>query len=350
MKVLHLLQSGSFSGAENVVCQIFDMMKTQPDLDMVYCSADGPIRQALQARSIPFVPMSRLCLREVRRVLRQVRPDVIHAHDMNAGFTAALACGRTPLICHIHNNSYASRGLTLKAAAYLPAARKAKHIFWVCESARKSYFFQKWIKHKSTVLENIMDVQALYAKMETDGQTYDHDVVYLGRLTYPKDPERLMQVLALARAHSPQMKAAIVGSGELEAQTKALCKRLGLEENVTFYGFLENPLKLLHDAKVMVMTSRWEGMPMCALEALSLGVPIVSTPTDGLCQLVRHGENGFLSNDDETLAVYIAQILGDEQLQKNLSSTAAEDMKKKMAPAPYRAALLQAYEMCCPKE
>ena len=40
---------------------------------------------------------------------------------------------------------------------------------------------------------------------------------------------------------------------------------------------------MLHDSKVMLMTSLWEGTPMCAVEAMALGVPIVTTPTDGLC-------------------------------------------------------------------
>ena len=76
MKVLHLLQSNQFSGAENVVCQIFDMMKTFPDIQMVYCSRDGQIREALAQRDIPFLPLKRMCIGEVRRVLREQKPDI----------------------------------------------------------------------------------------------------------------------------------------------------------------------------------------------------------------------------------------------------------------------------------
>ena len=59
MKVLHLLQSDRFSGAENVVCQIIGMMKNEPNIEMVYCSSDGPIRDALAERKIKFVPLEK---------------------------------------------------------------------------------------------------------------------------------------------------------------------------------------------------------------------------------------------------------------------------------------------------
>lgn len=74
---------------------------------------------------------------------------------------------------------------------------------------------------------------------------------------------------------------------------KELCHRLALENSVSFLGFQKKPLKMLQDAKCMLMTSRWEGLPMSALEAMALGVPLVCTPTDGLNALITEGETGF---------------------------------------------------------
>ena len=73
------------------------------------------------------------------------------------------------------------------------------------------------------------------------------------------------------------------------------------------------------------MTSRWEGTPMCALEAMALGVPIVSTPTDGLKVLVKNGENGFLSDTDEGLVSAIIRILDDGDLQARMSEQCKRD-------------------------
>ena len=71
MKVLHLLQSDRFSGAENVVCQIIGVFKDNPDIEMAYCSRDGQIRDALDERRIKFYPITNLKISEVKRVIHE---------------------------------------------------------------------------------------------------------------------------------------------------------------------------------------------------------------------------------------------------------------------------------------
>ena len=100
--------------------------------------------------------------------IKEYNPDIIHAHDMRASYITALVAKRTPMVCHIHNNAFASRGLSLKSVAFLLAARKAKHIFWVSESAYHGYIFKIFFRKKSSVLPNIIDVDALYDKMQKD--------------------------------------------------------------------------------------------------------------------------------------------------------------------------------------
>lgn len=316
---MHLLQSNKFSGAENVVCQIISLFRDSTDIEMAYCSRDGQIREALLERGITFYPISKLCVSEVKRIIKEYQPDIIHAHDMNASFIAALACGNTKLISHIHNNSYDSRKLSMKAIAYIFAAVKAKHIFWVSESAFNGYFFKKNFNKKSSVLYNILDIRALYKKMEMDENEYHYDVVYLGRLTYPKNPQRLIRVLKKAIDIYPELSVAIVGSGELENEVRELCCSFNIESSIHFMGFQSNPLKILHDSKVMIMTSRWEGTPMCALEAMALGVPIVSTPVDGLKDIISNEENGYLFDDDIKLAESLVNIVKSAELHKQFS-------------------------------
>lgn len=67
-----------------------------------------------------------------------------------------------------------------------------------------------------------------------------------------------------------------------------------------FGGFRKNPYKILKNSQVMIMTSRWEGLGMCALEAMALGVPVVSTPTGGLCEIIEDGKNGFLRRSNKS--------------------------------------------------
>ena len=94
----------------------------------------------------------------------------------------------------------------------------------------------------------------------------------------------------------------------------------------------------------MLMTSRWEGTPMCALEAMALGVPIVSTPVDGLKELIEEGENGFLSNDDDLLADRIYSLIMDNDLQKRFSAKEQEKFSVLNSLVDYKNTLKICYE------
>lgn len=322
MKVLHVLNSRIYSGAEKVVCQIIHMF--QGEVEMLYCSPYSEnVEDMMKREQVTYLPVPSMVPGELKKIIREHKPDVIHAHDMRASFVASLCCGGIPLISHIHNNAYDSRGLSVKSIAYLLAGFRAKHILWVSRSSYEGYFFHTFFEKKSSVLFNIIDLNQVYAKRDQDEKQYAFDVIYIGRLTYQKNPQRLMQLCALMKQQKPDIQMAVVGTGELEAETKVLCEELGLTENVHFLGFQSNPMKMLHDSKCMILPSRWEGTPMCALEAMALGVPVVSTPTDGLVDLLDEGENGFLSDDDEALSGAVVRLATDSDLRRKLSENAA---------------------------
>lgn len=346
MRIIHLLQSSQFSGAENVVCQIINMMEQNDNIEMAYCSRDGKIREALVERNILFFPISNLTVKEVKKIIKEYNPDIIHAHDMRASFVAIRASKKIPVISHIHNNSFASRGISLKSVAFLYAAMFSKKIFWVSDSAFNGYVFRKLINKKSEVLYNILDIEKLKLKMNKDKQSYQYDIVYLGRLTIPKNPHRLLTVLKKIIDKNPNIRIAIIGTGELEKEVHEEAAMLNIESNVDFLGFLSNPYKILHDAKVMLMTSLWEGTPMCVLEAMSLGVPVVSTPTDGVSAVVMDGETGYLTDDDEELASNCLAIVDSDELHDSMSRKSIIRAEKLLDKIYYKKRLLEAYNIC----
>ena len=344
MRIIHLLQSPRFSGAENVVCQIIGMLRNNHELEMFYCSRDGQIREALYERDISFIPIKDITVDEVKRVVKEYSPDIIHAHDMRATYIAACATKRIPIISHIHNNNFDSRGLSKKSFAYLYAALKAKHIFWVSDSSFNGYAFHNILKNKSEVLYNIINIQDLYNKMNLDKNDYDYDVVYLGRLTPPKNPYRLMNIFRKLIDAKSDIKVAVIGTGELETEVHKLAKELKLELNVSFLGFQSNPYKMLHDSKLMILTSLWEGTPMCVLEAMSLGVPIVSTPTDGVSVVIENGVTGFLSDNDEDLVSSCLKLCDDMTARNRMSRDSIKRAKKLMNVEQYRKKIISAYQ------
>ena len=325
---MHLLQSSHFSGAENVACQIISMMKDCPDIEMAYCSRDGEIRNALEERNIKFFPIGNLSVAEVKRVINEYKPDVIHAHDMRASFIAARSAGKIKVVSHIHNSDFQARKISPKSVAYLLGLPKFSNVIWVSNSCFKSYVFSKLFAKKSKILYNVIDGEAVLKRAEDDVNSYSYDIAYVGRLANPKNPQRLVKIISLLKKQMPDVKAAIVGSGDLEEATKAEAEKLGVSENIDFLGFMSNPLGVLKSAKVMVMTSDREGLPMTALEAMALGVPIVSTPTDGLCDVVQRGVTGFLEWDEQTLANHLFTLLSNPERQKEFSSATLKEFAK----------------------
>ena len=343
MKVMHVLNSRIYSGAEKVVCQIIHAF--QGEVEMVYCSPESDIvRKMVEGQGVTYLPMKTMSVSDLSRVIRKQKPDLIHAHDMRAGFFSALCCGKIPLVSHIHNNAYDARGLSPKTVGYLLAGFRAKHIFWVSQSSFDGYAFHKLFARKSSVLYNVIDTDEIYTKLSQDSNTYDYDLIYVGRLTYQKNPQRLLRLCARLKESKPDLKVAIVGTGELEEELKALCKELNLEDTVRFLGFQPNPIKMVACSKAMILTSRWEGTPMCALEAMALGTPVVSTPSDGMKDLLTDGVSGYLTESDEQMAADLLKIFTQPGHRQLLAENARKKFDSLNDGEAYKRAIRTAYQ------
>lgn len=346
MKVLHLLQSNRFSGAENVACQIIDMFIGDADMKLAYCSPDGPVREQIENRKITFYPLSKLEPKQVKRVISRFKPDLIHAHDARASVVAALCCGRIPLVVHMHGNSYGSQKLSFKSILLRIAFQKARHVFWVSSSALNGYYFSNTVEAKSSVLCNVINADGVCRRSNDAECQEQYDAVYIGRLEYPKNPERVANILCNLVNADRSVKAAIVGSGSGYEDVKAYVEARDASERVRLLGYMDNPLGIMRNAKVMIMASRWEGMPISALEAGCLGVPVVCTPTDGLRELIVDGVTGYLSDDDQMLVSKCLEVIRDENLRARLSEAARARAEEMMDIQAYRNKVFSVYFGC----
>lgn len=343
MKILYLLQSSRFSGAENVVCQIISMLNNKSDFEMIYCCPDGQIRESLNERNIQFEPIEGLSVKEVKRIIKKHNPDVIHAHDRSACVTAAMASKNIPIIAHIHVNNNRGIASFLKNVVFTWFSRKFRHIFWVSDSAYDEFQFKRIIRKKSSVLYNVIDVKSLLKNADRDFAEYDYNIVYVGRLSYQKNPERLMKVLHHVIQKKSDVKIAIVGNGEYEEFVVDYINENNLNGNVEYLGYLNNPLKVIKSSNVLIMTSRFEGTPMVALEAQCLGVPVVSTPVDGMKKVIQNGKNGYLTDSDDEIVNHLIDIVSDENEQKRLSENSLRQAINYNDMDKYCASIIDAY-------
>jgi glycosyltransferase involved in cell wall biosynthesis len=119
-------------------------------------------------------------------------------------------------------------------------------------------------------------------------------IVAVGRLTEQKDFPTLIRAFAALRATRP-CRLMILGQGELLETLKALCGVLGVADDVRFCGFQANPWNYMRGASVFVLSSAWEGFGNVLAEALSLGVPVVSTDCPyGPREILQGGRLGRL--------------------------------------------------------
>jgi glycosyltransferase involved in cell wall biosynthesis len=116
----------------------------------------------------------------------------------------------------------------------------------------------------------------------------------LGRLTEQKDFSTLLRAFALLRGSS-DARLMIIGDGPQRKDLETLANQLDIASHVQMPGFMPNPYPYLKRAAMLVLSSRWEGMPSVILEALALGVPIVSTDCQsGPSEILMSGRFGTL--------------------------------------------------------
>lgn len=121
-------------------------------------------------------------------------------------------------------------------------------------------------------------------------------VITVGRLTRPKNPERLLQVAELARQEGLPVKFKWVGDGELKTSMERMRDEMGLHDMVEFTGFTTNPFPHIKAADMMMVTSDFEGFCLVICEAMCLGVPVISTRTAGPSEIIGDNEYGVLAD------------------------------------------------------
>lgn len=284
MKVLHILASNKYSGAENVVCQIIKMF--DGEIEMAYCSPDGQIRNALDERNISFLPITKLNKKELKKIIQQYQPDIIHAHDFRASIIATRVTKKLPIISHLHNNSPWLKNYGLKSFLYGATCKRYARIIAVSNSVFDEFVFGAKYKNKLTVLGNPINVKEIQEKAQKSCIEEVFDIGFCGRLTQQKNPFMLLDIIAEVKKDIPNIRTAIIGDGELREEFLKKISEKSLEENIILYGFQENPYSLMKQCKMLLLPSLWEGFGLVAVEALALGVPVVCSNVGGLPTIV----------------------------------------------------------------
>ena len=141
-------------------------------------------------------------------------------------------------------------------------------------------------------------------------------ILGVGRLTVQKDFTTLIKAFSIVRKHR-LTRLIILGEGEQRTKLEALVQELGLKDDVSMPGFVDNPFSYMSNASVFVLSSLWEGLPNVLIQAMACGCPVVSTDCpSGPAEILENGKWGKLVpvGDAEALAVAVENILDESNL------------------------------------
>lgn len=304
-RVLHLLASNKYSGAENVACSIIE----NTNVDAFYCSPSGPIEASLKAQGIKYIKLEKFSPSCLKKVVKTNNIDIVHAHDFKASFIASFLPKNIKVVSHIHCH-YKNKTFFMKSiisTIYPMISNRFNKIIVVSNEILDDASFKNKIKDKTIVLTNVVDPNKVI-KNSKEFETGKYDLIFCGRLTEVKRPLFFIDIVKELTNTIPNIKVCMIGTGDLYEACKEYIDNNNLNKNIDLLGFKKNPFPYIKNSKISLLTSSTEGLPMSVIECLILGIPVLNTGVGGLQKLYRN-HSKYICNSKEEFVSSILKML-----------------------------------------
>jgi len=321
-KILHVLYSSTFSGAENVACTIVENFNDE--YDMAYCCPHGYIDEVLKNKKIKQITITKLSIQELNRVIDEFQPDIVHAHDFKASCLMVFTKFKGVIISHIHQIPNWFNKLNWKTILYHFCTKRFQHIIFVSNSVYDGYKFKNKILHKYCVIYNYVDEKRI-EKLALEKYSNIYDVCFFGRLVSDKNPQQFIEIVrSYKEKYNCDIKTCMIGNGFLENECQELIQKYHLEKNIELLGFQNNPYKIVKNCKVILMPSLCEGLGLTAIESLLLDKIVLNSGVGGLSEIFK--DTDYICNSIEEYVFKINEILnGNLELNKNTKMNLIQD-------------------------
>jgi glycosyltransferase involved in cell wall biosynthesis len=272
--------------------------------------------------------------RELGRLLEPYRGRsvIVHTHSSKAGILGRWAArkARVPVIIHsIHGFGFTPamsppKRFFFKTAERL-TSRVTDHFIAVSEANRMDgvnyglFGVQRCTVIRSGFnLEEFKSAQAVDDELRSELGTGPGAplVLMVACLKPQKSPLDFARVASLVRREVPDARFLLAGDGELMDALLREVGRLGLDDVFFTLGWREDVPGLMKSSRVVVLTSRWEGLPRVIPQAKAVGRPVVATAVDGSVEAIRDGVDGYLClpGDVDSMADRVVCLLKDQDL------------------------------------
>lgn len=260
----------------------------------------------------------------IRKILKEEKPDIIISFLTNSNFYSCLAkLGlNIPLIISERSDPYNENSVILSIMRFFYIF-SSKIIFQTKEARN---YFNKILRKKSMVIPNPVTLNENISLSEKEGK---YKISFVGRFDIKQKRQDIMikafkQVLAVRK----DIDLYFYGDGPDLDSIKMLIKREKINDNVFFVGKVDNVLEHIKDSTLFVLTSDYEGIPNSLMEAMSIGLPVISTDCSpgGAKLLIQNNWNGILipKGDIYALSESIIYLLDNPTIRKEMGYNAKQ--------------------------
>ena len=334
-KLIIFIASLGSGGAERVVSVLSSLLvNTFLSVEILIYYGEKPyyrIDDRVKISSLEAMAHSKSLLakiRTLRRYVRQEKPDALLSFLAPFNIMSAFT-----LIGAKRNMFFAVAQRTDPKHSRYGKSMILRFFRWVTYSfltdglvmqttAAKNYF-SKRIQKKCVVIPNPTSVRSEDVGIGLTTQK-KHEIVSVGRLIPSKNYEMLFRCFAKVLEKYPDYRLVIYGEGTHRTFLESYIKELGLESSVSLQGRTDNVVEAIKSAELFVFPSNHEGMSNAVIEALCVGLPVVTTDVGGASDMIENGKNGIVIpiGDEDIMISTILNLLYDKDIAKDMAEEA----------------------------
>lgn len=284
----------------------------------------------------PFKISNLKAYRQLKKIIKHNKYDIIHCHTPMAGVLTRLAAinardNGTKVLYTVHGFHFFNGAPRINWRVYYPVEKiLSKYTDCLLTMNREDYqnAMKFNFKAKSIKLVNGVGIDLNKFAPQTEevkkelrkkyGYAEDDFILlYTAELNNNKNQKFLIKVIDKLKNQIPNIKLLLAGTGKLEVYYKRLVKELNLDGYIVFLGYRKDISNLLKMSDIAVSSSRREGLPVNVMEAMATGLPAVVTNCRGNRDLISHEENGYVVDIDdiESFAQGIYRLYKSPQLR-----------------------------------
>lgn len=336
MKLLYVITLAEHGGAQAHVRTLLAQTRNQAETALI-TSSEGWLTQEAQALGVPVYlvpelvqPLSPMqdfrAVLALRRLLRHLRPDLVHLHSSKAGLVGRVAArwAGVPAVFTAHGWAF-TEGVAARRRQFalwserLAAPLAARIISVSAYDTALASRSRVGKPGKVVTVHNGIPDRPVWIRPDRGGPCR---VVMTARFGAQKDHPALLRAVAQV----PHIHLTLIGDGELLPAARALAARLGVQDRVAFLGRRSDVPELLRQADVFALISHYEGFPISILEAMRAGLPVIASDVGGVREAVQDGVNGLLVPRGDTAALVSAlqALSSDEALRRAMGAASRE--------------------------